>query len=122
MSRRKRSVPETQSITSVFIKRSRLDEGKTISVRTTVSFIQGQHYPNNLTCTVTVSNADESVDTASQCTIPITITSAESRPSSSDEMVGDSLKDPATTCAASGISISGGIATDSLGDPNSMCY
>ena len=84
MSRRKRSVPETQCITSFFVKRSRLDEGKKNSVRTTINFIQGQHYPNNLTSTVTVSNADESVDTASQCTIPITITSAESRTSSSD--------------------------------------
>ena len=87
-------------------------------MRITVSFIQGQHYPQNLTCTVRVSNADESVDTVSKCTIPTIITYAESRTSSTDEMVRNLLKDLATTCAASGISISGGMANGSLGDPN----
>ena len=110
MSRRKRSVPATQSITSFFSKRIRLDEGKTVFVRITqLALYRLGHYPNSLTCTVTVSQlADKSVDTASQSTIPIT--SAESPNNSSDEMTGDSLKDSATTLTASGISTNGGIA------------
>ena len=125
MSRRKRSAPVTQSITSFFSKTIRLNEGKTISVRITHvdSFVQGWHYPSNLTCTVTDTasqHANESVDTASQCTVPITSTDCHT--SSSDEMAGDSLEDPATTCTASGISTNGGITDGSLGNPNSTWF
>ena len=60
------------------------------------------------------------MDTASQCTIPITF--AESQTSSSDEMAGDSLKDPATTRTAFGIDTNGRIANGSRGNPNSMWY
>ena len=87
----------------------------------TVSFIQGWHYPNNLTRTATVSqHADESVDTASHYTI--SITSAGSYTNSSEEMARGSLKKPATTCTASGISTNGGIANGSLENHNSTWY
>ena len=59
---------------------------------------------------------------ARQASVQLPITSAQSHTSSSDEMDGDSLKHPASTCTASGISTNGGIANGSLGNPNSMWY
>ena len=48
------------------------------------------------------------MDTASHAAYTIPITSAESQTSYSDEMAGDSLKDPATTRTAFGINRNGG--------------